>query len=70
MAQQIHFAETIRSMKLAMKRRADDSDDSAADVPHRTNRGNKLNRRAKYVQQDRLDDTGRLAYRQVRLQTA
>ncbi|KAF2159029.1 hypothetical protein M409DRAFT_30447 [Zasmidium cellare ATCC 36951] len=64
MAQQIHFAETIRSMKLAMKRRADDSDHSAADVPHRTNRGNKLMRRARYVQQDRLDDTGRLAYRQ------
>lgn len=67
MAQQLHFAETIRSMKLAMKRQPNDSD-SDADIPHHTNRGNKLKRKARHVQQDRLDDTGRLAYRQVRLQ--
>lgn len=67
MAQQMHIAETIRSMKLAMKRRADDSD-SDADIP-RTNRGNKLKRKAKHVQQDRLDDTGRVSYRKVCLFT-
>lgn len=61
--QQLQFAETIRSMKLAMKRRASDSDSD--DLRHHTNRGNKLNRRAKHVRQDRLDDTGRLAYRTV-----
>lgn len=66
MAQQMHIAETIRSMKLAMKRRADDSD-SDVDMPSHTNRGNKLKRKAKHVQQDRLDDTGRLSYRKVSL---
>lgn len=67
MAQQIQFEETIRAMKLAMKRRADDSD-SDTDVHHHTNRGNKLNRRAKYINRDRLDDTGRLSYKHVRVE--
>lgn len=68
MAQQMHIAETIRSMKLAMKRRADDSD-SDVDMPSHTNRGNKLKRKAKHVQQDRLDDTGRVSYRKACLLT-
>ncbi|PPJ51654.1 hypothetical protein CBER1_08786 [Cercospora berteroae] len=60
--QQIMVAETIRAMKLAMKRRASDSE-SDGDIRQHTNRGNKLRRGAKNVQEDRLDDTGGLSYR-------
>lgn len=62
--QQIMVAETIRAMKLAMKRRASDSE-SDGDIRQHTNRGNKLRRGAKNVQEDRLDDTGGLSYRKV-----
>ncbi|KAM3415015.1 hypothetical protein BST61_g10152 [Cercospora zeina] len=60
--QQIMVAETIRAMKLAMKRRASDSE-SDGDIRRHTNRGNKLRKGAKNVQQDRLDDTGGLSHR-------
>ncbi|KAF2460786.1 RXT2-like protein [Lineolata rhizophorae] len=53
-AQQILFAETIMAMKKAMRRNTDASDsDESIDRP--TNRGNKLKRKAKYVQEGRLD---------------
>lgn len=55
------MAETIRAMKLAMKRRADDSD-SDHEITQYTNRGNKLKRRAKFTQHGRLDQTGGRAY--------
>ncbi|EGP85760.1 uncharacterized protein MYCGRDRAFT_105290, partial [Zymoseptoria tritici IPO323] len=61
-AQMMQFADTIASMKLALKRRADDSG-SDSGIQQRTNRGNKLKRRAKNVQEHRLDDTGGLNWR-------
>ncbi|USW57993.1 Putative transcriptional regulatory protein Rxt2 [Septoria linicola] len=63
-AQQQHIMvlETIRAMKVAMKRRASDSD-SDTDLRSQTNRGNKLRRNAKNVQEGRLDNTGGLAYK-------
>ncbi|OQO12017.1 hypothetical protein B0A48_02656 [Cryoendolithus antarcticus] len=63
-AQQIQIAETIRAMKLALKRRPDDAEDSD-DLATYTNRGNKLKRRAQFVREGRLDNTGRLAYRKT-----
>ncbi|KJX93806.1 hypothetical protein TI39_contig4251g00010 [Zymoseptoria brevis] len=61
-AQMMQFADTIASMKLALKRRADDSG-SDSGIQQRTNRGNKLKRRARNVQEHRLDDTGGLNWR-------
>lgn len=65
--QQIQFAETIRAMKLALKRRAsaaDDSDCDSDDSLHvATNRGNKLNHRAKHIREGRLDTTGGQVYK-------
>lgn len=60
---QAAIADTIAAMKLAMKRKADDSG-SDTNATSRTNRGNKLKRRARHAQQHRLDDTGALAWRQ------
>ncbi|CAK4012160.1 Hypothetical predicted protein [Lecanosticta acicola] len=60
--QQLQFAETVRAMKLAMKRRPSDSG-SDDEIRSSTNRGNKLKRSAKFVQQHRLDHTGGLAYK-------
>ncbi|KAK4547272.1 hypothetical protein LTR36_000927 [Oleoguttula mirabilis] len=63
-AQQIQFQETIRAMKLAMKRNratspAPSSSDSDSDDLHvHTNRGNKLKRSARYAHEGRLDTTG------------
>ena len=62
--QQIQFAETIRAMKIAMKRRADDAEGDDYIETH-TNRGNKLKRNAQNVKQDQLDDTGGTSYRKV-----
>lgn len=62
--QQIQIAETIRAMKLAMKRHAREGDsDSDGQLRTHTNRGNKLKRSARHLQQHRLDDTGGLSYR-------
>ena len=61
-SQQVQFAETIRAMKIAMKRKADDSD-SDTEIQAHTNRGHKLQRAAKYAHEGRrLTDLG-LAYR-------
>lgn len=62
--QQLQFAETIRAMKRAVKRRADDSDDDNYIHAH-TNRGHKLQRDARRVQRDRLGEADALAYRKV-----
>lgn len=61
-SQHSQFAETIRAMKLAMKRRADGSEGEDYIQTH-TNRGNKLKRDARNVQQDQLDDTGGTSYK-------
>lgn len=62
---QAAIADTIAAMKAAMKRKADDSgSDSNSNTAHRTNRGNKLQRRARYAQRHRLDDTGALQWRE------
>lgn len=63
-SQHSQFAETIRAMKLAMKRRADGSEGEDYIQTH-TNRGNKLKRDARNVQQDQLDDTGGTSYKKV-----
>ena len=57
---------TVRasSMKMAMKRRPSDSGSDDGIRSH-TNRGNKLKRDAKFVQQGHLDHTGGLAYKKV-----
>jgi hypothetical protein len=61
-SQQVQFAETIRAMKIALKRKADDSD-SDTEIQAHTNRGHKLQRAAKYMHEGRrLTDLG-LAYR-------
>jgi hypothetical protein len=52
-SQQIQIAETIRAMKIAFKRKADDSD-SDTEIQAPTNRGYKLQRGAKYVREGRL----------------
>ncbi|QIW96699.1 hypothetical protein AMS68_002217 [Peltaster fructicola] len=62
--QQVQIAETIRAMKVAFKRRPDDSD-SGDDYQTQTNRGFKLKRSARYVREGRLDNTGRLAYKKT-----
>lgn len=66
--QEAMIKETIRAMKLAMKRRPSGSgsgsgSDSDGEIHRATNRGNKLKRGASAVQQDRLDITGGLAYK-------
>ena len=63
--QQIQFSETIRAMKLAMKRRPDDAD-SDDSIQANTNRGNKLKRKAGYVQHGQLNHSGSLAYKKVK----
>jgi hypothetical protein len=55
-AQQTLIAETIRSMKLAMRRRDNDSD-SDSSITQPTNRANKLKRNARHVREGRLDTT-------------
>lgn len=65
-AQQIQFAETIRAMKVALKRRraaspapsTDDSADDSDGLHTHTNRGHKLQPSARYVKTGRLDITG------------
>lgn len=66
-AQQAQFAETMRAMKLALKRNraasptapSSSTDDSDSDGLHmHTNRGNKRKRSARYVHEGRLDTTG------------
>ncbi|KAF2484331.1 RXT2-like protein [Neohortaea acidophila] len=62
-AQQAQFLQALHGVKRALKRKADDSD-SDASIHAPTNRGHKLQRRAKYVQSGHLDSTGGLrAYR-------
>ncbi|EMD01292.1 hypothetical protein BAUCODRAFT_29735 [Baudoinia panamericana UAMH 10762] len=67
-SQQIHIAETIRGMKLALRRNraaspvdpaGDEDNEDEHDILHtHTNRGNKLRLSAQYVQLGRLDTTG------------
>ncbi|KAF2222943.1 RXT2-like protein [Elsinoe ampelina] len=60
--QHIAIAETIRSMKLALKRKADESD-SDEEIRQHSNRGNKLKRKAHNVREGRLDTSGGQSYR-------
>ncbi|KAF1356717.1 RXT2-like protein [Delphinella strobiligena] len=60
--QSIMFAETIRAMKLAMRRQDNDSD-SDSSIQQPTNRGNKLKRNASHVREGRLDTTGGRSYK-------
>lgn len=67
-AQQIQFAETIRAMKLAMRRQRASSPGVSSDEDEpalrtHTNRGHKLNPRAQYVREGCLDDTGGISYK-------
>ncbi|KAI9713920.1 MAG: hypothetical protein M1820_000650 [Bogoriella megaspora] len=55
MATIVHFEETIRGMKKALKRE-DNASDSDESISQPTNRGNKLKRKAKYVQEGTLGD--------------
>jgi hypothetical protein len=65
-AQQIAIAETIRSMKIALRRERaaspapslDSSEDDSDGLHTHTNRGNKLRNSAQYVSEGRLDTTG------------
>ncbi|KAG9654442.1 hypothetical protein KCU64_g7208, partial [Aureobasidium melanogenum] len=61
-AQQTIIAETIRGMKLAMRRRDNDSD-SDTSITQPTNRGNKLKRNARHVREGRLDTTHGRSYK-------
>ncbi|GAM87753.1 hypothetical protein ANO11243_057800 [Dothideomycetidae sp. 11243] len=61
-SQQTLIAETIRGMKLALKRRDDDSD-SDTSIRQHTNRGNKLKRKAHNIRSGRLDTTGGQPYK-------
>lgn len=61
-AQQTIIAETIRGMKLAMRRRDTDSD-SDTTITQPTNRGNKLKRNARHVREGRLDTTHGRSYK-------
>ncbi|KAM0807470.1 putative Transcriptional regulatory protein RXT2 N-terminal domain-containing protein [Seiridium cardinale] len=54
MSQQALFADTIIAMKKAMKRRAYESEDSEDDVDYRGNRGQKLNKRARFAREGQL----------------
>lgn len=62
-AQQTIIAETIRGMKLAMRRRDNDSD-SDTSITQPTNRANKLKRNARHVREGRLDTTHARPYKQ------
>lgn len=61
-AQQTIIAETIRGMKLAMRRHDNDSD-SDTTIAQPTNRGNKLKRNARHVREGRLDTTHGRSYK-------
>ena len=61
-AQQTIITETIRGMKLAMRRRDNDSD-SDTTITQPTNRGNKLKRNARHVREGRLDTTHGRSYK-------
>ncbi|KAK5168363.1 uncharacterized protein LTR77_006933 [Saxophila tyrrhenica] len=62
--QQAQFAETIRSMKVALKRRADDSEDDPTTANPTTNRGHKHHRTSANLHPSRLNTTlPRTAYR-------
>ncbi|THW79797.1 hypothetical protein D6D18_09259 [Aureobasidium pullulans] len=61
-AQQTIIAETIRGMKLAMRRHDTDSD-SDTTITQPTNRGNKLKRNARHVREGRLDTTHGRSYK-------
>ncbi|KAF2999138.1 hypothetical protein E8E14_006052 [Neopestalotiopsis sp. 37M] len=54
MSQQALFSDTIIAMKKAMKRRAYESEDSDDDVDYRGNRGQKLNKRARFAREGQL----------------
>lgn len=60
--QQAQIASTIRAMKAALKRKADDSEPDDEITSH-TNRGHKLQRGAKNIRSGQLDTTGRLAWK-------
>ncbi|KAI9655316.1 MAG: hypothetical protein M1821_005463 [Bathelium mastoideum] len=63
--QQIYIEETIRAMKKAIARE-DDASDSDDSIVNYTNRGNKLKRKAKYVQEGKLNNpSGPQAYRRA-----
>nr|POE71429.1 hypothetical protein CFP56_62524 [Quercus suber] len=63
--QQIQFAETIRAMKIALRRRTSSADDSDSDgsLHAATNRGHKLNGRARHIREGRLNTTGDQSYK-------
>ncbi|PNS19790.1 Transcriptional regulatory protein rxt2 [Sphaceloma murrayae] len=61
-SQQVVFAETIRAMKIALKRKEVESD-SDESIRQHTNRGNKLKRKAHRVREGRLDTSGGQSYR-------
>ncbi|PSK37459.1 hypothetical protein B9Z65_2201 [Elsinoe australis] len=61
-SQQTIIAETIRAMKLALKRKGDESD-SDDSIRQHTNRGNKLKRKAHHIREGRLDTSGGHSYR-------
>lgn len=62
-AQQTLIAETIRGMKLAMRRRDNDSD-SDTSITQPTNRANKLKSKARHVREGRLDTTHGRSFKQ------
>ncbi|KAL2016839.1 hypothetical protein VTK56DRAFT_2914 [Thermocarpiscus australiensis] len=62
--QQALIMETILSMKRTLKRKAHESD-SDSSIDQRTNRGNKLKKRARFVKQGRLASVGPMAYKEV-----
>ncbi|KAK5108600.1 hypothetical protein LTR62_008176 [Meristemomyces frigidus] len=78
MATSIAIAETIRGMKLALRRQRatspapslDSSDDDEAAEAHSTNRGNKLRPSAQYIKQGQLDTTGGQARYKRKIQHA
>ncbi|KAI0022879.1 RXT2-like protein [Xylariomycetidae sp. FL0641] len=64
-SQQALFADTIRAMKKALKRKAYESD-SDSDIDHASNRGNKLKKRARFVHEGQLvPPSGPEVYREV-----
>ncbi|ETS74326.1 hypothetical protein PFICI_14192 [Pestalotiopsis fici W106-1] len=69
MSQQALFADTIIAMKKAMKRRAYESEDSDDDVDYRGNRGQKLNKRARFAREGQLAPaSGPEVYKEALLQ--
>ncbi|KAH6648109.1 RXT2-like protein [Truncatella angustata] len=66
MSQQALFADTIIAMKKAMKRRAYESEDSDDDINYRGNRGQKLNKRARFAREGQLaPGSGPEVYKEV-----